>query len=119
MTFFPQVTGTGDTAIIKLCPLQMFARDVRTLLRTYQGKLALNQFEAAYAQHFGVALVAASYGYPSTLALLQAISHVAVVRGKGYRSTVLLCQEFHGKTSRVYARGDGDRIFNQIKCYVR
>ena len=68
----------------------------------YHGlKIQLNMdvfsFELAYAEHFGVALVPASYGYPSVAALLQAIPHVANIRGKGYRRTVLLCQDFQGE----------------------
>lgn len=82
--------------VIKLSCLQQFARDVRTLLRVHQGRLALNTFEAAYAHHFGVSLVPASYGYPSVVALLQAIPHMATIRGKGYRRTVLLSQDFQG-----------------------
>ena len=86
----------SDT-VVKLSILQQFARDTRILLRAHQGRLALNTFEAAYAQQFGVSLVAASYGYPSVAALLQAIPHVATIRGKGYRRTVLLSRHFQGK----------------------
>lgn len=86
-----------DNAVVKLCALQQFARDVRTLLRCHQGKLSLAAFERAYAQHFGVALVPASYGQPSTAALLQAIPHVAQLRGKGYWRTVLLCHDYQGQ----------------------
>ena len=88
--------GGGDCLVIELSTLQQFARDTRTLLRAHQGRLALNMFEAAYAQHFGVTLVAASYGYPSVAALLQAVPHMATIRGKGYRRTVLLSQDFQG-----------------------
>ena len=84
--------------MVKLCPVQMFARDVRTLLRLHQGRLALSHFEASYAQHFGVGLVAASYGYPSVVALLQAIPHVATIKGKSQRRTLLLCQDFQGQS---------------------
>ena len=91
----PQILPMDPDPIVKLSVLQQFARDTRTLLRAHQGRLALNMFEAAYAQHFGVSLVAASYGYPSTAALLQAIPHMATIRGKGFRRTVLLSQDFH------------------------
>ena len=91
------MTNVTDSGLVKLCPLQMFARDMRTLLRQYQGKLALSQFEVAYAQHFGVGLVPASYGYPSVISLLQAIPHVAMIRGRGCKRMVLLCQDFQGQ----------------------
>lgn len=96
--YFLQVTGglTDDACIVKLCPLQQFARDARSLLRRHDGRLALAGFDAAYAAHYGVALSPAAYGYPSTAALLQAIPHVANIRGKGYRRMVLLCHDFQG-----------------------
>ena len=75
----------------------MFARDTRTLLQVHQGKLALQHFEAAYAQHYGVNLVPASYGHPSVVALLQAIPHVVTIRGRGQRRTLLLCHSFQSK----------------------
>ena len=81
---------------MKLTALQEFARDMRTLLCTHQGRLTFNSVEGAYAAHFGVALVPASYGYPSLGALLSAIPHVITVRGKGYRRTVLLNQHYQG-----------------------
>ena len=100
-----QVSGTHEDGMVKLCPLQMFARDVRTLLRDRQGKLTLSHFEATYAHHFGVRLVAASYGYPSVVALLQAIPHVTSIRGKGQRRMLLLSQDFHGQSTVHVFRG--------------
>ena len=91
------MSGRGSHGVVKLCPIEMFARDVRTLLQLHGGQLALQHFEAAYAQHFGVALVPASYGFPNTLALLRAIFHVAVIRGRAYRRTVVLCRQFEGQ----------------------
>ena len=85
--------------VIKLHVLQQFARDTHALLRAHQGRLALNMFEVAYAQHFGISLVCAAYGYASIAALIQAIPHMATIRGKGYRRTVLLSQEFQGTKS--------------------
>ena len=82
---------------VKLSSLQRFARDVRTLLRCHQGRLSLSAVESAFSEHFGVALVPASYGYPSVAALLQAVPHVASIRGRGYRKSVLLCQDFQGE----------------------
>ncbi len=91
-----QITKPDQGGIVKLCPLQLFARDARSLLQASQCRLSVSQFEAAYAQYFGVALVTASYGYHSISALLQTIPHVVTLRGKGYRRTVLLNQDFHG-----------------------
>ena len=80
----------------------MFARDSRSLLRINQGRLPLNNFESAYASHFGVSLVPASYGFPSLVALLTAVPHVVTIRGKSYRRTVLLCQDFLGEQKTCY-----------------
>ena len=98
----PQVSSRSLEGIVRLCPIEMFARDARTLLQLNGGQLALQQFEAAYAEHFGVALVPASYGFPNTPALLHAISHVAVTRGQGYGRTVVLCHQFEGLLSFHY-----------------
>ena len=93
-----QISSTDDSGTVKLPPLQQFARDIRTLLHSHQGRLALSQLEPAYAAYFGVALVPASYGYPCATALLQAIPHVVTVRGRAFRRTVFLNQEYNGKS---------------------
>lgn len=82
---------------VKLRPLILFARDLRDLLRLNQGKLPLACFESSYEKQHGEVLRPQAYGYPSTNTLLQAVDFVAVVRGRGVRSTILLCQEFLGK----------------------
>lgn len=92
-----QVSDNKESSVVKLCPLQQFARDVRNLLSSLGGKILLSQFEEAYAQHFGINLVPASYGQPSVLALLQAIPNMVMVRGKGFHRTVLLLQNLKGE----------------------
>ena len=86
----------SESSLVKLCPLQQFARDVRNFLSSLGGKILLSQFEEAYAQHFGISLVPASYGQPSVLALLQAIPNMVMVRGKGFHRMVLLLQNLKG-----------------------
>ncbi|CAH1794385.1 unnamed protein product, partial [Owenia fusiformis] len=104
-----EVVGSYETGSVKLCPIQMFARDVWTLLRAQNGRLLLQHFEAIYADHYGSSLIPATYGYPSLLALLQAIPHVVSIRGKGYRRTVMLNQDFlvvfAGKLGEVFLLG--------------
>lgn len=87
---------TGSETIVKLTPLQMFARDIRMLLLEVDGHLQLNQFETNYSQRFGVALSPASYGFPTVVALLQSVPHVVALRGKGCRRTLILMQHFQG-----------------------
>ncbi|XP_013410407.1 meiosis regulator and mRNA stability factor 1 isoform X2 [Lingula anatina] len=100
LKYYIEVTGEGNRRVVKLQPLQMFAREVRLLLRSNQGKIGLQQFESAYEGQFMVQLKPVRYGFASLMALLQAIPHVATIRGKGYRKTVLLSQDFIGKLSQ-------------------
>lgn len=94
---FLQLSSNEMSGLTKMSPLQMFARDTRILLQVHQGKLALQHFELAYAQHYGVNIVAASYGLPSIVALLQSIPHVVTIRGRGLRRTLLLSPPFQSK----------------------
>ena len=97
------MTSSGDgvdaKATVKLCAVQMFARDARTLLMQHTGgHVALSHFERAYSQYFGVNLAPASYGYPSLVALIQAVPLVLTLRGKTYhRRLVMLTPRFQGK----------------------
>ena len=99
--------GGDKDMTVRLTTLQLFARDARTILQANKGRLALQHFEAVYAQHFGVSLVPPAYGYPSVCALLQAVPHMATIRGKGYRRLVLLTQEFQGELIMRYFRFKG------------
>ena len=88
----------GCEPIVKLCPVQMFARDARSLLMQHDGKLALALFEYMYLQHFHVALSPATYGHPNLISLLLAVPHVIVLRGKSYRQQIVsLTPRFQGK----------------------
>lgn len=85
-------------AVVKLCPVQMFARDARTLLLQHCGQLALARFEYMYLQHFHVSLSPAAYGHPNLISLLLAVPHVIALRGKSYRQqTVSLTPRFQGE----------------------
>ncbi|CAL8085260.1 unnamed protein product [Calicophoron daubneyi] len=89
----------SPSSIITLKPLILFARELRELLRQNQGKLLLVQLCAVYQRRFGVPLRPQRYNYPSLATLLQAIDFVAVMRGRGVRCTLVLCQDFLGKLS--------------------
>jgi len=85
-------------AVVKLCPVQIFARDARTLLMQHSGQLALVRFEYMYLQHFHVSLSPASYGHPNLISLLLAVPHVIALRGKSYHQQVVtLTPRFQGK----------------------
>lgn len=67
------------------------------------GRVALSHFERAYSQYFGVNLAPASYGYPSLVALVQAVPLVLSIRGKTYhRKVVMLTPRFQGNCDKNY-----------------
>jgi len=88
----------SNEAVVKLSPVQTFARDARTLLLQHAGQLALAHFEYAYLQHFHVSLSPASYGHPNLVSLVLAVPHVIALRGKSYhQQMVTLTPRFRGK----------------------
>ncbi|TGZ47233.1 hypothetical protein CRM22_011049 [Opisthorchis felineus] len=89
----------SPSCFIVLRPLIMFAKELRELLRQNQGKLLLVQLCAVYQRRFGLPLKPQRYNYPSLATLLQAVDFVAVMRGRGVRCTLVLCQDFLGKLS--------------------
>jgi len=97
MTVLLQVMAVSCEAIVKLCPVQMFARDARSLLMQHHGQLALARFEYMYLQQFHVSLSPAAYGHPNLISLLLAVPHVIALRGKNYRQQIVsLTPRFQG-----------------------
>lgn len=85
--------NSSADAIIKLTPLEIFARDVYLLMISCDGKLPLNSFENAYLRMYGTAVQPAVYGYQTISALLQAIPQTVVIRGKPPKRIILLNTE--------------------------
>ena len=79
----------------------MFSRDIQSLLRQQNERISVAYFEQAYHDHFGVRLRAAAYGYPSVMALLQAIPQAVSVKGRGNKRTLNLCHDFLGEYSHL------------------
>ena len=92
------VNSEGSSkAVVKLCPVQLFARDARTLLMQHRGQLAVVRFDYMYLQHFHVSLSPAAYGHPNLISLLLAVPHVIALRGKSYHQQVVsLTPRFQG-----------------------
>jgi len=85
-------------AILRLRPLQLFARDARTLLMLNRGHIPFLRFEYMYKQHFHVALSPATYGHCNLVSLLLAVPHVISLRGKSCsQQIVTLMPRFQGK----------------------
>ncbi|XP_042864024.1 meiosis regulator and mRNA stability factor 1-like isoform X3 [Penaeus japonicus] len=82
--------GEGEEAKISLVPLQMFARDLLTLLHEAGGRMLLLNFDTAYLDRFGVACRPATYGFPNIVALVQALGDLVAVRGRGTKRILVL-----------------------------
>ena len=80
----------GNDAIIKLTPIELFARDAYFLLMWCDGKLPLNSFENAYLRMYGTAVQPASFGYQTSQALLQAIPQTVVLRGQPPKRIIMI-----------------------------
>ncbi|KAF6768839.1 hypothetical protein AHF37_09392 [Paragonimus kellicotti] len=102
---------------IALKPLIMFARELRELLRQNQGKLLLIQLCAAYQRRFGVPLRPQRYNYPSLATLLQAVDFVALMRGRGVRCTLVLCQDFLDARSQTMSTKATSVCSSGSNCY--
>ncbi|KAM7536292.1 hypothetical protein Aperf_G00000083487 [Anoplocephala perfoliata] len=96
-------TKTQSLKVVQLCPLILFARQLRFLLMRTRGRLMMNLVEQMYLRHFGVALSPEAYGYPSLVTLINAVNFVVVVRGRGSRATLFLAQDYLGKLARSIA----------------
>lgn len=93
------VFGAAPSRMVHLCPLILFARQLRFLLMRTRGRLMLNLVEQMYRRHFGVTLSPEAYGYPSVLTLINAVNFVVVVKGRGPRAILFLAQDYLGKQS--------------------
>lgn len=92
---------------VQLTSLQLFARDVYRLLSMSEGRLALGSFEAMYLRTLGTAVQPTQYGYQSVVALLQAIPHTVLIRGKGNKQILTFNKEIQCKL----------QISNVVWCY--
>uniref|UniRef100_T1JDT7 Meiosis regulator and mRNA stability factor 1 n=1 Tax=Strigamia maritima TaxID=126957 RepID=T1JDT7_STRMM len=90
---FVEFEGRHSNAKVGLKPLQLFARNVHILLHDHHGKISLNNFEELYNQRFDVDCSPKDLGFPSLVALFQAIPEIVHVRGKG-KKTICLNREF-------------------------
>ncbi|KAK8398550.1 hypothetical protein O3P69_004010 [Scylla paramamosain] len=81
-------------AKISLVPLQLFVRDLLTLLHEAGGRMNLTNFDTAFVDRFGVACRPAAYGFPNIVALVQSLGDLVTVRGKGMKRILVLNQDF-------------------------
>ena len=81
--------------IVRFVPLHLFARQVHVLLKENGGRLLLSNFETNYTERFGLCKPT-QYDHTSISSLLQAVSNVVVLRGKGPRRVIILNREMAG-----------------------
>merc|ERR1739838_752186 len=84
------VEGDEEEGTIRLVPLQMFARDLLTLLHEAGGRMLLLNFDTAYLDRFGVACRPAAFGFPNLVALVQSLGDLVAVRGRGAKRILVL-----------------------------
>ncbi|XP_069956762.1 meiosis regulator and mRNA stability factor 1 isoform X4 [Cherax quadricarinatus] len=87
------IEGETDGGKICLVPLQIFARDLLTLLHESGGRMLLLNFDTAYLDRFGIACRPATYGFPNIVALVQALGDLVAVRGRGTKRILVLNRE--------------------------
>ncbi|XP_066944259.1 meiosis regulator and mRNA stability factor 1 isoform X6 [Macrobrachium rosenbergii] len=84
------IEGEEDNAKIRLVPVQIFARDMLTLMHEAGGRMLLLNFDTAYLDRFGVACRPATYGFPNIVALVQSLGDLVAVRGRGTKRILVL-----------------------------
>lgn len=84
------IEGEDDDSKVRLVPVQMFARDMLTLLHEAGGRMLLLNFDTAYLDRFGVACRPATYGFPNIVALVQSLGDLVAVRGRGTKRILVL-----------------------------
>ncbi|XP_064094347.1 meiosis regulator and mRNA stability factor 1-like [Macrobrachium nipponense] len=84
------IEGDEDNAKIRLVPVQIFARDMLTLMHEAGGRMLLLNFDTAYLDRFGVACRPATYGFPNIVALVQSLGDLVAVRGRGTKRILVL-----------------------------
>jgi len=76
--------------VVRLVPLTLFSRQVHVLLNENSGRLLLANFDSAFLDRYGVPCQPSQYGHSSCTALLQSLTHVMTLRGKGPRRVIIL-----------------------------
>lgn len=84
-------TNDKTEECVKLTSLYLFAKNVRSLLRTYHyQQLFLHEFSVAYTKYVGETLQPKTHGYNSVEELLGAIPQVVWIKGHGHKKIVVL-----------------------------
>ena len=87
--FFSQQVDIKDGKL-RLTPLQTFAIETRDLLRHLDGCVSLNRFAPNFQQLYGRPCKAADYGFNRISEVIDVMSNVAEIHGKGAEKMVVL-----------------------------
>ncbi|XP_034936191.1 meiosis regulator and mRNA stability factor 1 isoform X2 [Chelonus insularis] len=86
-----KISNINKEEYIELTPLQCFACNLYRVLIKHGGKLKLQQLESAYCTLIGSELKPSQYGFPSVIALLQALSCTVIIReSRNKKKTIFL-----------------------------
>merc|ERR550519_1972067 len=77
-----------DDEYVQLIPLQILARNIRSVLLQQNKKLSLEELETEYFNSYGGTINPHDHGFPNMEALLAAIPETVSVRGRGSRKLV-------------------------------
>lgn len=99
--------SNGTVKHVGLKPVHIFARNVYQLLQESDGRIPLSLFESSYIQRFGKAVQPAQYNYSSVSALLQALSDIFSIKGKGQRRYLVLESNNEGTISNLPDNSQG------------
>jgi len=98
------VDSKGGTVF--LTPLQSFAIETRDLLKHFDGCVSLNRFAPNFQQMYGRPCKASDYGFSRISEVIDAVSNVAEVRGKGAEKIVVLVDgdvvTLHGHKGEIF-----------------
>lgn len=87
------ISCDSDISTIALTPLQLCSVKIQNLLKDYQDKLLVSEFEAAFAEKYATPLCPGQYGFPGLANLIAALPDNFVIRGRGPRKMIWYLSE--------------------------
>lgn len=93
-----QFTAVNGEQFIELTPLHRFACDVYRVMMNCGGTLNLSQFDVIYSTIIGTPCKPAQYGFPTLIALLQALPCTVTIKDiRKKRKVIYLNKKLAGK----------------------
>ena len=86
-----------NVTVARLAPVIVFCRLVHALVNENGGKLPLASLESRFLERFGSPIRPSVYGFSSLHALLLAVQHLIILRGKGSKRFISMHKIISGK----------------------